>query len=272
MRILAHSIDSSAIAQINVKVPARDWVVHSIGERDYGIDLMIQVFKDKQPTGNCFFVQAKGTQTKFTNKVKMANFPVDTIKYALLFNVPFFVFYISTTSKVIKYIWLQKYVELELNENKPKWRDQKSVTLYFPDENDLDTNTAKIDNILIEHRVEIESLEFLKLYEELVLHTGSVLTGQYGVSQYCEDICIGLIKIKWLINHLGINTESHGSNINIFNLKDAFYNIHTNNHISSDECTVIDEQLEILECIKTEIISKDALNEMAYDYANIIPF
>lgn len=69
---------------------------------------------------------------------------------------------------------------------------------------------------MTEHRAEIENLEFLNLYEELVLYTVSVLTGQYGVNQYCQDICIGLIKIQWLINHLSINTEVCGSNINVF--------------------------------------------------------
>lgn len=272
MRSKSHVIDSQANALINVKVPAKDWVVHTIGERGYGIDLMIQVFKNEKATGDCFFVQAKGTEVIFNDSVKMPDFPVKTIKYALLFNVPFFVFYTSIPSKSIKYIWLQKYVELELNEKKPNWRGQEGVTLYFPEENDLDSNTVKIQNILTEHRAEIESLEFLKLYEELVLHVGSFVSGEYQVSRYCEDICVRLIKIQWLINHLSINIDSHGSNINIFNLKDAFYNIYTNNHVSSEDYTVIAEQLRMLECIKTEIISKDDFSEIAYESAGIIPF
>lgn len=255
-----------------MKVPAKDWVVHTIGERDYGIDLMIQVFKNEKATGDCFFVQAKGTEKIFNDSVKMPDFPVKTIEYALLFNVPFFVFYTSITSKSIKYIWLQKYVELELNNKKPNWREQEDITLYFPEENDLDSNTVKIYNILTEHRAKIESLEFLKLYEELVLHAESFASGEYEVSRYCVELCVRLIKIQWLINYIGINTHSQGRNINIFNLKDAFHNIYINNHVSSSDFTVIWDQLAMLERIKTEIISKDTFNEIAYDNANIIPF
>lgn len=62
MRSKSHVTDSQANALINVKVPAKDWVVHTIGERDYGIDLMIQVFKNEKRQETVFFVQAKGTE------------------------------------------------------------------------------------------------------------------------------------------------------------------------------------------------------------------
>lgn len=75
MRTKPHVIDSQAIALINMKVPAKDWTVHTIGERGYGNDLMIQLFKNESATGGCFFVQSKDTEADFNYSIQIPNFP-----------------------------------------------------------------------------------------------------------------------------------------------------------------------------------------------------
>ncbi|MEX6155850.1 DUF4365 domain-containing protein [Providencia hangzhouensis] len=76
---------------VNNQIPSDKWVLRSIDERDYGTDFMIEIFENSNPTGDCFFVQSKGTVSSFDKTVKLS-FPVKTIKYALLFNVPFLYF------------------------------------------------------------------------------------------------------------------------------------------------------------------------------------
>ncbi|WP_162557243.1 DUF4365 domain-containing protein, partial [Proteus mirabilis] len=134
MRSQSHFVETEAIKIVHNQIPSKNWVLRSIGERDYGSDFMIELFDNKESTGDCFFVQSKGTEKTFTEDVKIS-FPVNTIKYAMLFNVPFFLFYTSITSKQTKFIWLQKYTNLVLNEK--NWEDKKSITIYFPEENDL---------------------------------------------------------------------------------------------------------------------------------------
>uniref|UniRef100_UPI0036D9BCBB hypothetical protein n=1 Tax=Photorhabdus sp. RM322S TaxID=3342825 RepID=UPI0036D9BCBB len=211
-----------------------------------------------------FFVQSKGTKAIFDDDVKMNNFPVKTIKYALLFNVPFFVFYTSITSKETKFIWLQKYVEIELNKNNPTWKNKDSVTLYFPEENNLGKNINKINHLLEAHRATSQSLIFLIIYEELLFHTESVLVGQYGVSAFCIKLCEKLIKTHWVINYYSVNLENHGSDINIFNLKDTFEDILNNNIITSGNRILINKQIEILDSVKTVIIASENFEKMGY--------
>ncbi|MEX6223236.1 DUF4365 domain-containing protein [Providencia hangzhouensis] len=107
MRSETHITETEAKKIVNNQIPSDKWVLRSIDERDYGTDFMIEIFENSNPTGDCFFVQSKGTVSSFDETVKLS-FPVKTIKYALLFNVPFFIFYTSIPSNETKYIWLQK--------------------------------------------------------------------------------------------------------------------------------------------------------------------
>jgi len=114
-RIEAHKIDTQAnrkmIAQLD-----ENWLVRDQQDRDYGIDLTIERYGNEEATGDYFLVQLKGKKAGFSENVKLSSFPVKTIKYALLFNIPFFVFHTSIKSNETKFIWLQKYAETKLEE------------------------------------------------------------------------------------------------------------------------------------------------------------
>jgi hypothetical protein len=64
----------------------------AVEERDYGIDLQLERFDSDDATGDFIFVQVKGTDKAFKENVQLSGFPVDTVNYALMFDVPFFLF------------------------------------------------------------------------------------------------------------------------------------------------------------------------------------
>jgi hypothetical protein len=164
-RTETHRIDTKAVRRVISELHV-DWVIRSLEERDYGIDLQIEFFEGDNPTGNTAYVQVKGTSTD--EKMEKFSFPVKTLLYAEDFIAPFFLFYVSTTG-TIKFVWLQKYIEMQLHVDSPDWRTQDEVTIYFPDENSLGTVGGKEKFIRI---VKIQSqqpiaLKFLKVNSNL---------------------------------------------------------------------------------------------------------
>lgn len=146
-RIETHRIDTKAVRTIFTHLN-ENWLVRSLEERDYGIDLQLERFDLDDATGDFIFVQVKGTDKAFKENVQLSGFPVDTVNYALMFDVPFFIFHTSNASKQTKYVWLQNYVETRLEKDTPQWKTQDSVTIYFPEENNLESNDSKIAEII----------------------------------------------------------------------------------------------------------------------------
>lgn len=131
-RTREHRVDEKAVSMIGGML-VDDWLVRSQEGRDYGIDLQMERYDGERPTGDFIFVQVKGTEAAFSSEnEKLSGFPVKTVNYAMLFSVPFFVFYASVSSRRVKFVWLQKYVEFVLEKTRSGWRDQESVTLEFP--------------------------------------------------------------------------------------------------------------------------------------------
>lgn len=118
-RIDTHRIDTKAVRTIFTHLN-ENWLVRSLEERDYGIDLQLERFDSDDATGDFIFVQVKGTDKAFKENVQLSGFPVDTVNYALMFDVPFFIFHTSNVSKQTKYVWLQNYVETRLEKDTPQ--------------------------------------------------------------------------------------------------------------------------------------------------------
>lgn len=160
-----HRTETIAVRQIISQI-SPDWLIRSMDERDYGIDLMIEVFNARFPTGRIAFVQSKGTagtfQRRSDNCIVLNDFPVKTIEYALRLSAPFFVFHTSISSSETVFVWLQCYALTQLGATTPNWREQETVTLYFPDGNNLRTGHAKIENILYSEQLTNQTVEVLR--------------------------------------------------------------------------------------------------------------
>jgi hypothetical protein len=91
-----------------------------------------------------------------------------TLNYASLFSVPFFLFYTSTSTNKTKFIWLQKYVESHLKPNHSTFQDQETITIKFPENNNLENNIDKILEIVQEEKLIKVAHAFIVPYRRLL--------------------------------------------------------------------------------------------------------
>ncbi|WP_454828076.1 DUF4365 domain-containing protein [Pseudoxanthomonas wuyuanensis] len=178
-----HRIDTRAVRTLLHHLPD-DWLVRGLEERDYGVDLQIELFKGDIPTGRIALIQVKGKRDSFgKDEVALSGFPTKTIEYASLFSAPFFVFHTSVADNQTYFVWLQKYADTKLVDTTPDWRSQDSVTLYFPSTNRLDSNTKKIERILTLHALRKDCFTFVGCCEWLDRHIDEVLRGNMSAMQ-----------------------------------------------------------------------------------------
>lgn len=142
-RIDTHRTDTLAVREVERQLSA-DWIVRHQQDRDYGIDLMVEVFDGNTPTGGLVLLQIKGTAAPFSPPVQLHSFPVKTLLYAQMFSAPFFLFHVSVPDEKIYYVWLQKYIGTRLESDTPDWRTQGTVTIDFPESNVLPKGLERI--------------------------------------------------------------------------------------------------------------------------------
>jgi hypothetical protein len=192
-----HVIDTLAIRTILSQIPP-NWLVRSLEERDYGIDLTLEIFDGENPTGKIALVQVKGSDSSFNSSVKLP-FPTKTIEYALLFPEPFFVFHTSIPDKETYFVWLQKYVSTKLEKENDRWRSQEKVTIAFPTKNRISIeNTEKssesgkdrIERVMSLYAARSDGLEYLAAFEWFKGHWESFKQGQ------CDLIFSCLVHLK----------------------------------------------------------------------------
>lgn len=227
------------------------------------MDLTIERFDNQDATGDHFLVQVKGTSSPFEDKVKMTGFPTKTIKYSMLFNVPFFVFYTSIESRETRFIHLQKYARHQLLRTTQNWEKQDTITIYFPDENDLDDNTSKNIDILEKDKLKKVGVHYIYLFESLKMMSESVLFGQYDVGQECHSVCISMIKINKFIKRYSQNMIYHGDELKIFDLSDIFEDIATSQKTTQEDILFIKEQISYLDQVKVSFLMEDDYDDLA---------
>lgn len=268
-RTLQHQIDTKAIRNILNHLD-ENWLVRNLEERDYGIDLTLERFSGEAATGDFILSQVKGTDAPFGKTVSLSGFPTKTIIYSQLFNIPFFVFYTSNKSGKTKFIWLQKYAEVKLPRTTPGWLSQESVTLCFPEDNDLSENKEKIIDIIEKDKSKKIGVKFLSLYEQLAFHSENIVLGQFAVGEYCHKVCQSLSMMTAFIKRY--SNIQNGEKINVFNLGDCYRDIAENLAISSEESQFISEQLELLSEVKRSFLGDDDLDDFAVSIKAYSPY
>lgn len=104
IRSQTHVTDSKAVKAVIRALPDH-WVVRELTERDYGIDLMVEIFlpgkKEKrnlntfEGSGGLFHIQIKGTEKKIAvEEDGSVSYPMkkSALRYVEKFSVPFFSF------------------------------------------------------------------------------------------------------------------------------------------------------------------------------------
>ena len=251
-----HRIGTLAVRTILVELPA-DWSIRGLEERDYGIDLHIEIFDRDKPTGRIAHIQVKGLLAHFSRgNIKLARFPTRTLEYALRFSAPFFLFFTSIKAKTTYFVWLQKYASSKLNSETPDWRDQDWITIYFPNGNTLHQNHQKITDILRVEQLRDDGIRYLAAYEWLKLHVGHGLSGSsVALEQALESISL-MEDLSDFIAHYGQSLVD----LDLKYLKESI-NDHTANRNVANATEQIREQLQYLYNLKMLFLDKDEMDE-----------
>lgn len=166
-------------------------------ERDYGIDLMVEVFvlglKDKKgkdvfdSSGAIFHIQIKGTSKELkVSDLGTVNYSLDksSLKYMEKFSVPFFLFRLDVASDSNKcyFVWIQRYIKDVLDIEEPFWREsiKNSVTVRIPKENIVIDRIERVEEIAFRPKYLEELIEYRELYGNLVNRFDAMLNGHYA--------------------------------------------------------------------------------------------
>jgi len=180
MRTIQHVIDTKALKNTLNSIPD-SWVIRDLSERDYGIDLMVEIFsefgKDKyghpkyEATGKVCYLQVKGTQDELSTNVDgSTSFPVTkkALKYVEKFATPFLLIRVfnDPAKPIVCFLWLQRYIIDVIEQTNPEWRTEKQedYSVRIPSQNRLPNNFKKIEKIAARIKYIEEFSEFYEKY------------------------------------------------------------------------------------------------------------
>ena len=179
MRTYQHVIDTKAIKATLNSMP-NHWVLRDLSERDYGIDLMVEIFREVgnddaghvkyNNTGHVCYLQVKGI-----DKALHINQDGETISFAVeknallymeKFATPFVLIRVSTIDNATYFIWIQRYILQILDFDEPNWREerQEHYSIRIPIKNKLPENSQKIELIASRIKYIEEHSEFYERY------------------------------------------------------------------------------------------------------------
>ena len=177
IRTEQHEIDSSAIRFVRSSIPTY-WIDRDLGERDYGIDLALEIFS-KEPntqagqrtsTGLLSLLQIKGTRQDLNINngfLDFPGFPVKTLLYASQFKIPFFFIVVCMNEEKTNayYLWLQDFIKNQGNGSLNKnWRFQETTTLHIPLSNDFANSQDNFVQLIKKDYFETKILEIVREY------------------------------------------------------------------------------------------------------------
>jgi hypothetical protein len=149
----SHVIADEAIAILKGALPSH-WICRTI-EKDYGIDLEVELVESGDVTGARVWFQVKGTTClKSVRRAPLSataghgsiparlpkeciSFPVETklLKYALRCDFPVLLAVVDVKDKDVYWLPLRDYIEMALDHQMPRWDEQRTISLLMPLEN-----------------------------------------------------------------------------------------------------------------------------------------
>ena len=180
----SHEIDTLARRKVPFVFP-KSWEHRELTGRDYGIDMIIELFEEGCATGTFLILQIKGTSVKIENRIKELKFdiPVRTLIYSELFIAPVLLVVCPINLNPIKfyYLWLQEYIRVVLNHDRPTWRNNKAtIRVSIPVNNYMPGNEkhlffiANFPNRLFDWTQLARICMNIKFYESKLLETPEI--------------------------------------------------------------------------------------------------
>lgn len=230
MRTYSHIIDTKSIKKLLNSFPDH-WVVRELSERDYGTDLVVEIFVENgvdkngrtaYETSGCLCnIQVKGTNEELiVNKDNSIHFSFSksALEYVERFAIPFLLVRVNVSdeSSDIYFVWLQRYIKDVLESEYDNWREeqQKTFTLKMPIENTISNNLEKIENIAFRLKYVEELVEFKEIYEAISPMLTAIGSGQHPLDDevyiYIRNQLKKVLRLYVLLsrNACCINAES----------------------------------------------------------------
>lgn len=198
MRTYQHVVDTRSIKRLLSLLPDH-WVIRELTERDYGIDLIVEIFEKTgtnqhghdvfDSTGAVFHAQVKGTASELKpTQDGQLTFQLNksAMLYAERFSAPFLLFRmdVSTNDAKSYFLWIQRYVRDVLDSEKPSWRidNQDSFYVRIPLHNEISSNLEKIEKIASRPRMIQELIEFRESYFNLTNQLDAASHGELEIN------------------------------------------------------------------------------------------
>lgn len=220
MRTYQHIIDTKAVKLTLNSIPDH-WVVRDLTERDYGIDLMIEIFaedgydsnnhKNYNATGRICYLQVKGTNSELKLTKNTVSFKVEkkALLYVERFATPFLLIrtYTNENENKVFFLWMQRYIIDVLDEKDADWRvsNQTYFNVRIPKSNLLPTNAEKVEKIAGKIKYLEEFAEFYERFN--LIHTEykyRFINGAFD-DELFEYVIKQLKRIKNLTTLLSLN-------------------------------------------------------------------
>lgn len=280
MRTYTHIVDSKAIKAVINELPI-EWVIRSLTERDYGIDLMVELFEEDGPdksgrtkyrsSGWTANLQIKGTETplKIGKKGLSVTLNTDFLHYAERFAIPFvlLVVYVGKGPSTVHFLWIQRYIKDVLDEKEPSWRtnSKKSKTIHVPIQNLLPSKLEKLVTICQYYRYIEESAEYIDIYSSLHVYINTTKGGKLTPEE--RDLFVNLlVRVKRLntllqVNDCQVNSSSVQRIIAYLSKEDGLSEIH-----QKALSTVCETELYNLELLSSDNIYRRATENHIANY------
>lgn len=209
MRTKNHVIDSKAVKTVIASLPDH-WVVRELTERDYGIDMMVEIFvsgpTDSQgneayaASGAVFHVQIKGTEEPLRAVAGgTINYCMKKkgLVYAERFATLFFLLRVSVADPgEIYFLWIQRYIRSYMDIQDPDWREdgRDSKTVCIPSENKLSSGIGKLEEIAFRPKYLEEQGEFRSLFLDIETRINSIRAREQPASNELKSWLSGLAR------------------------------------------------------------------------------
>ncbi len=114
-----------------------EWIIRPI-DKDYGLDKIVEIVELDVVTGNEFYIQLKGTENvKIVKNSITYRMNVKNLSYYMDKDLPVLLVIVDLPKENCYWLYIQSFVYNTLNNIKPNWKNQKTVTLYVPLDNDI---------------------------------------------------------------------------------------------------------------------------------------
>ena len=130
-------LEEKSKAELNKLISDVGWI-YRVKDPDVGIDVEIEIVEGEEVTEKVIWIQLKATEDIDHNKKVTYSMHTKHLKYYETCHLPVIIIFWIKSKNEFYYLFAQEYIQEILSKNKPKWREQKNVSINF---------SSKLENI-----------------------------------------------------------------------------------------------------------------------------